>query len=150
PLMGNRRPVEKIGKFWSKPAFATIGLGTGTMASYARPYQHCHYYEIDNNVKRLSLRTAWPANGDYLFFREPADPTRWDSSQAKAPPQFTYLRDALARGAHVQVLMGDARLRMNMPYETKKGSGFYEDPQFGGGAGRVYQLIVVGGVCADA
>ena len=25
---------------WSEPPYATIGLGTGTMASYGRPYQH--------------------------------------------------------------------------------------------------------------
>jgi hypothetical protein len=150
PLMGSTLPVEQIANLWSEPAFATIGLGTGTMASYARPYQHCHYYEIDNNVKRLSLRTAWPANVDYLFFRDPTDPTRWDSSQAKAPPQFTYLRDALARGAHVQVLMGDARLRMNMPYETKKGSGFYADPEFSGGPERFYHMMVVDAFSSDA
>ncbi len=49
---------------WSEPPFATIGLGTGTMASYGRPYQHVHYYEIDNHVRRMSLPLS---KKDYYF-----------------------------------------------------------------------------------
>ena len=40
---------------WSEPPIATIGLGTGTMASYGRPYQQVHFYEIDNQILRFSL-----------------------------------------------------------------------------------------------
>lgn len=140
PLLGASLPVDAIANLWSEPPFATIGLGTGTMASYSRPYQHCHYYEIDNLVKRLSLRKEWKAD---LTYEEIL------AKELRAP-HFTYLRDALARGAHVQVLMGDARLRMNMPYETKKGQGFYADPDFSGGPENFYHMMVVDAFSSDA
>jgi hypothetical protein len=57
-LTGTPVPLSTMVDLWSEPPFATIGLGTGTMASYARPYQHCHYYEIDNHIRRLSLPDA--------------------------------------------------------------------------------------------
>ena len=87
-------PLTPLVDTWSEPPYATIGLGTGTMASYARPYQILHFYEIDDRIKRLSL----PKSGD---------------------PYFTYLKGALDRGADVRVLMGDARLRMAQPWNPK-------------------------------
>ena len=86
-------PLAELVEAWSEPPYATIGLGTGTMASYSRPFQHCHFYEIDEQIRKLSL----PKNGQ---------------------PHFTYLQQALDRGAAVQVLMGDARQRMHLPYEN--------------------------------
>ena len=71
---------------WSEPSFATIGLGTGTMASYGRPYQHVVYYEIDEQIRSFSL---------------------------KPDPYFTYVRDAINRGVKLEIVMGDARLSMN-------------------------------------
>ena len=65
---------------WSEPPFATIGLGTGTMASYGRPFQHVHYYEIDRQIRRLSL----PENESQMY--------------RKDGPYFNYLHDALDRG----------------------------------------------------
>jgi hypothetical protein len=38
----------------SKRYVATIGLGTGTMASYAEPGQHWTFYEIDPAVERIA------------------------------------------------------------------------------------------------
>jgi hypothetical protein len=70
----------------SEPAYATIGLGTGTMASYCRPYQHLTFYEIDRQIRDFSL----PPPGGVAH--------------------FTYLLGAMRRGANLEVLMGDARL----------------------------------------
>lgn len=43
-----------------KPVVAVIGLGTGSIASYARPGQHFVFYEIDPAVKQIAQ--------DRLFF----------------------------------------------------------------------------------
>jgi hypothetical protein len=131
---GATLPVDQIAALWSEPPYATIGLGTGTMASYARPYQHMHYYEIDNTVKRLSLQRSWKPDITYL-----------DIGEDQRAPFFTYLRDSLARGVHIQVLMGDARLRMNMPYRNH-----YEDPERGGGPENFYHMMVVDAFSSDA
>ena len=56
------------------PPFAVVGLGTGTLASYAKKGQVAHIYEIDPAVLHLS---------------EPAD---------GSPPFFFYLQDAKKRG----------------------------------------------------
>jgi hypothetical protein len=57
-----------------------IGLGTGSVASYARRGDVLRYYEIDPQVDRI------------------------------AHEHFSYLDDARARGAAVDVLLGDARI----------------------------------------
>jgi hypothetical protein len=88
---------------WSEPPYATIGLGTGTMASYGRPFQYVHYYEIDSHVRRLSL----PG---------PKDRTLSATYDGAPIPFFNYLFMAGKRGCNVEVLMGDARLRMAIPY----------------------------------
>ncbi len=148
PALGMTLPIDGLVDLWSEPAYATIGLGTGTMASYARPYQHMHYYEIDNTVKRFSLRPNWTEKGKapvtYVDFQEGG---RYEGQTA---PFFSYLRDALGRGAHVQVLMGDARLRMNMPYVTPKGAGYYTDPDMSGGPEDFYHMMVVDAFSSDA
>jgi spermidine synthase len=65
---------------------AVIGLGTGTMAAYARPGQSITFYDIDPAVRDISFTTD---------------------------KYFTYVSDARARGARVQPLvLGDARLTM--------------------------------------
>ena len=38
----------------SEPAYAVVGLGTGTLAAFAKPYQPVDIYEIDPLVYRLS------------------------------------------------------------------------------------------------
>ncbi|MBM4068132.1 MAG: hypothetical protein FJ271_04215 [Planctomycetes bacterium] len=84
-------PTAELTGMWSEPPYATIGLGTGTMASYGRPFQHVHFYEIDNVIKNLSLGSN---------------------------NTFSYLKDAKKRGSEVQVFMGDARTRMAQPYQN--------------------------------
>jgi SAM-dependent methyltransferase len=63
---------------------AVIGLGTGTMAAFARPGDTMTIYEIDRLVRDIALE----------------------------PTYFTYVADARARGATIRVDMGDARLRL--------------------------------------
>jgi len=45
-------PLEQLVDVWSEPPYATIGLGTGTMAKYGRPLQHMTFYEIDKNARQ--------------------------------------------------------------------------------------------------
>lgn len=59
---------------------ATVGLGTGTIAAYAREGDYYCFYEINPNVRRL------------------------------ATTEFTYLRDAQQRGASLSIELGDARI----------------------------------------
>jgi hypothetical protein len=68
------------------PNLAVIGLGTGTMACYARPGQHLTFYDIDPVVRRFSFD--------------------------EGEPYFTYVEDARRRGAQLELVMGDARLTM--------------------------------------
>jgi hypothetical protein len=57
-----------------------IGLGTGTLAAYAQAGDYLRFYEINPSVVRL------------------------------AEEQFTFLEDARAAGADLQVWLGDARI----------------------------------------
>jgi len=61
---------------------AIVGLGTGTLASYARPGQRWTFYEIDDAVVRI----------------------------ARDPRFFTYLQDSQADAT--EIVLGDARLRL--------------------------------------
>jgi spermidine synthase len=63
---------------------AVIGLGVGTLASYADQGQDWTYYEIDMAVTRV----------------------------ADDPKYFTYLSDARERGVYLRVVHGDARLQL--------------------------------------
>jgi hypothetical protein len=83
-------PLPVLVDAWSEPPFATIGLGTGTMISYARPFQHMTYYEIDNVIRGFNL------------------PEEADGRGVKQA-HFTYLQNAIRRGVNLEVIMGDAR-----------------------------------------
>ena len=107
--------------------------------SYGRPYQHVHFYEIDNQIRKLSLKmpsrkiTTWPE-----YDKAP--------SESRTPPMFNYLERAIERGSTVQVLMGDARLRMALPYKNH-----YEDgTDHGGGPNNFYHMMVVDAFSSDA
>jgi SAM-dependent methyltransferase len=63
---------------------AVIGLGTGTLAAYARPGDTIVFYEIDRAVVDVALDPAY----------------------------FTYVADARARDAVIRLELGDARLRL--------------------------------------
>lgn len=95
-LSGVPLPLDLVTDCWSEPPFATVGLGTGTMASYVRPYQHMAYYEIDDKIKHMSV---------------PEDPN--------AKPLFTYVDRATKRGGNVEIIMGDARLSLEKEKERE-------------------------------
>jgi len=146
PLGTGILPVGQLVNLWSEPPFATIGLGTGTMASYGRPFQHVHYYEIDNHVRRLSL----PLGKNEYYFSKATLPaelpfTYKDYRENKPRTYFNSLKDAINRGSEVEVLMGDARLRMNLPYKN-----LHEDPAQGGGPENFYHMMVVDAFSSDA
>lgn len=61
-----------------------VGLGVGSLAAYAEDQDRYTFYEIDPAVARI----------------------------AEATDCFTYLADARSRGAVVDVLLGDARLKL--------------------------------------
>jgi hypothetical protein len=85
---GAAGPLAQLVTTWSEPAYATIGLGTGTMASYARPYQQITFYDIDQHIVNFSV----PPPGRDMY--------------------FNYLHDAKERGAKTEIILGDARLSM--------------------------------------
>jgi hypothetical protein len=136
-------PMSQLVNAWSEPPYATIGLGTGTMAAYSRWLQHMHYYEIDNQVRKLS-------EGD--------------------SPYFTFVKDAKDRGAPVWILMGDARLKMAQPYltldeaaeklgvtakemyaQTPEGKRLRDEArELTGGPDNFYHMIVVDAFSSDA
>ncbi len=140
-------PFGQLVNLWSEPPYATIGLGTGTMASYGRPYQHVHYYEIDNHVRRLSLPLS---KGEY-YFTSATLPTEMpftykDYRENKKPrTYFNSLKEAIHRGCEVEVLMGDARLRMDLPYKN-----FHQDNVISGGPENFYHMMVVDAFSSDA
>ena len=67
-----------------------VGLGTGTLAAYARHGDYLRFYEINPAVVELS------------DLRQANDP----------PPLFTFLSDARERGATIEIAVGDARTRL--------------------------------------
>jgi hypothetical protein len=77
-----------------------IGLGTGTMACYARPGQELVFYDIDPLVKQIAYDTD-----DY----------------------FTYVRDARDRGVNVDLLLNDARLAIERQVQELESSGLSEE-----------------------
>jgi hypothetical protein len=52
--MATAGPLAQLVTVWSEPPYATIGLGTGTMASYAHPYQEITFYDIDQHIVNFS------------------------------------------------------------------------------------------------
>jgi hypothetical protein len=64
---------------------AVIGLGTGTLAAYARAGDALTFYEIDRLVREIAFDPAY----------------------------FTYAVDARDRGATLRVELGDARIRLD-------------------------------------
>jgi hypothetical protein len=128
-------PMEQLVCSWSEPPYATIGLGTGTMAAYGRPFQHMHFYEIDNHIVRLSL----PKDGRRTW--------------------FTYVKGAMDRGVNLHIFMGDARLRMALKWDpnqeeirgdTPRPNGDPRREYKGGGPDHFYHMMVVDAFSSDA
>jgi len=63
---------------------AVVGLGTGTLAAYARPGDRVTFYEIDRLVRDIAFDPAY----------------------------FTYVTDARDRAVTLRLELGDARIRM--------------------------------------
>jgi len=134
-------PMTALVAAWTEPPFATVGLGTGTMASYGRVYQHVHFYEIDNVVLGFSLAQPTRLIHNYKDYAKVRD-------ESPRSTYFNYLDQAIERGSIVQVLMGDARLRMALPYKNH-----YKDPDGpddGGGPESFYHMMVVDAFSSDA
>jgi len=68
-----------------------VGLGTGTLAAYAEKGQRITFFEIDTEIQRI----------------------------AENPEYFTYLTDCRARGAQVDIILGDARLSLAKVQDRK-------------------------------
>ncbi len=85
----------------SEPSFAVLGLGTGILASYAKPYQHVDIYEIDPLVKNLSIVPGYVP---------PWDKGRAQMSNVLPDPTFYFVHDAQERFANIDVKLGDGRL----------------------------------------
>jgi hypothetical protein len=83
---------ETYRKF-AAPHVAMVGLGSGSVACYAQPGLDFTFFEIDPAVLKIVDKP------------KPTDP-------AKAAKQFTYLADARARGAKIEIVLGDARLKL--------------------------------------
>src|SRR5262249_51509495 len=130
PLGTAAFPVDQITACWSEPPIATIGLGTGTMASYGRWLQHVTFYEIDENIRNFSL----PPTDDFVLRDLVVKSPRFkggpvDFNQRIDDPYFTYLVDAIRRGVKLEVVMGDARLSMKR--EEPSASALYSLPMEG-------------------
>ncbi len=78
-------PLPQLVGLWSEPPWAVVGMGPGTLASYARPFQHLHFFEKDPRMVRFSF----PPVGK--------------------PPFFHFGADAQARGVAVRLFEGNER-----------------------------------------
>jgi hypothetical protein len=126
-------PMGMMVGAWSELPYGTVGLGTGTMASYARPFQHCHFYEIDDQIRTFSMN-------DFTL--------PWGTG-----PFFTHVRNAQKRGAELQILMGDARLRMAQPWvpNDRENDKPWDIPwSERGGPDKFYKVIELDAFSSDA
>lgn len=79
---GISRAMRRLQERRRRLRVGVVGLGVGTLASFARPGDAYVFYEIDSEIERLARR------------------------------HFTYLSDAAERGAQCSVVLGDARLSL--------------------------------------
>lgn len=114
-------PAGVLCDLHSEPAFAVVGLGTGTLAGHARPWQTMHIYEIDPLVRSLSL----PAPGKR--------------------PIFTYVDDAAKRHADIHVVMGDGRLMLQRDFLDDRFPGAPPRKKE-----QMYHIIVLDAFSSDA
>ncbi len=87
----------------SEPPVAVVGLGSGILACYAKPFQTMDFYEIDPLVKDLTIAPGyvppWHARRQHMPANLPA-------------PAFSFLHDAQERWAKTDVILGDGRLKL--------------------------------------
>ncbi len=73
---------------WSEPSYAIVGLGVGTLYTYAHPYQWVDAYELDPALVAMS---------------------------ENSPPVFHYFQSAQERGVQGKIFTGDARRSLSKP-----------------------------------
>jgi hypothetical protein len=113
-----------------KRPVAVIGLGTGTMATYALPGQRLDFFDIDAKVVGVSYDTD-----EY----------------------FTFVADAAARGVELGLVLGDARLTFDTkgerprlpPLRRRTGAPAPSQAAPGAGAGAAPGAGVRGPLAAD-
>ncbi len=99
---GGNVPWTMLANTQSEPPVAVIGLGSGILACYAKPYQRMDFFEIDPLVKNLCVTPGY------------APPWERAANAPPAPePTFTFLHDAQERGARTDVILGDGRLKLH-------------------------------------
>jgi hypothetical protein len=140
-------------------------MGTATMSSYARPTQTCHFYEIDEQIRLMSLpeEDGVPVQQRIQDLRRrlaegkvaERERKEFESeiSRLERLAYFGYVQDALKRGANIKVLMGDARLRMALPWvpQNMEGKDAKDIPfEARGGPEYFYHLMVVDAFSSDA
>jgi hypothetical protein len=123
-----------------------IGLGTGTMSCYARPGQTIVFYDIDPLVKRISFdERKRDAEGNLL----PGEEQEY----------FSYVKDARARGANVELRLNDARLAIEREVAAlekdareaaQKSGKSYEEEYARLRNERGYKVLVVDAFSSDA
>jgi hypothetical protein len=91
---------DLIAAAWSEPPYAIVGLGTGTLFTYAHPYQFIDAFELDPAVIALSTQTPAGQN----------------------TPVFHYYASAQQRGVNAKIFAGDARRSLSKPGRE----GFYQ------------------------
>jgi hypothetical protein len=103
-------PLNQLVNLWSEPPIAVVGLEVGTLASYARPGQTVHMVAREPNFVKLAV------------------------PKGKGQPLFSFIDDALKRGAALSVFEGDLR-----PTFVKHGGenfyhliavDFYKEPDY--------------------
>jgi hypothetical protein len=103
PDSGVGRAVRYLRAEGKPLKIAVVGLGTGTMASYGEKGDTVRFYEINTAVLNLSDHgTIYDEDGRALNAAETANVFSY----------FTYIKGARARGAEVDISLGDARLSM--------------------------------------
>lgn len=86
---------------------AMIGLGTGSVATYARPGQSLTFYEIDPTVI------------DIVVEPKVMNPAAVAQGQPPVRGPFTFVDDARKRGAKLDFILGDARLKLAENQEAR-------------------------------
>src|SRR5262249_47147460 len=79
-------PLTQLVAVWSEPPIAVIGMNAGTPASYARPFQHLHFYEPTKEIIELN--------------------------EGKKQRFFHFIPDARERGVQIRVSHGNPRQKL--------------------------------------
>jgi len=107
---GNAPAWNMLANTQSEPPYAVLGLGTGILACYAKPFQHVDIYEIDPLVKDLSIVPGYVP---------PWHKDRAKMSKDLDDPVFYFVHDAQERWANINVILGDGRLTINKAHAEK-------------------------------